>query len=177
MKIELSPRLRLLVLGGVVILVGLAGLLFLRSRGSSSATPAPVAPVHPLHPGRPLHLHRPLHGPVHHVNPLQPGQQPLPREIAAALATGRIVVVLLYDPRVKLDQAAFLEASAGADLAHASFTAVDVSTSDVDVLSTRYAVLHDPSILVLKSKAATLVVKIDGFVDRDTVAQAAAAAS
>jgi hypothetical protein len=177
MKIELSPHARLAVLGAVVVLVGIAGVLFLKSRGSSSGSSAPSGVTRPLPPrhGKPVHGH-----PVRHAKPVhrptaQPGKAaPLPREITAALAAGKTVVVILYDPRVKLDQQAFLEASAGADLAHASFSAVDVSTSDVDSLSTRFSILHDPSILVLRSPAAQLVVKIDGFADRDTVAQAAA---
>jgi hypothetical protein len=42
----------------------------------------------------------------------------------------------------------------------------------IESLNTRYGVIQDPAVLVLKPPG-DLVVRIDGFADRDTVAQAA----
>ena len=43
---------------------------------------------------------------------------------------------------------------------------------DVDSLNSKYGVLQDPAVLVLRPPGS-LVVRIDGFADRETVAQAA----
>ena len=48
--------------------------------------------------------------------------------------------------------------------------------TEVDGLNIRFGVLQDPAILVLRPPGK-LVVRIDGFADRDTVAQAAANAA
>ena len=101
---------------------------------------------------------------------LSPNQLPLP--IRRALAHDRIVVVALYDPRAKIDGTALGEARAGAQLAGSSFVKIDVRTNAVDSLNAKYGAVQDPAVLVLRPPGA-LVVRIDGFADRDTVAQAA----
>jgi hypothetical protein len=97
----------------------------------------------------------------------------LPAAIAQALAANHPVVVALYDPAAKIDETALREASAGAELAGTTFVPIDVTTTDVDALNAHYGVIHDPAVLVLRPPG-DLVVRIDGFADRDTVAQAAA---
>ena len=83
-----------------------------------------------------------------------------------------MVVVALYDPKAKIDGTAMLEAQAGAQLAGSSFVAIDVRKNGVDSLNARYGAIQDPGVLVLRPPG-TLIVRIDGFADRDTVAQAA----
>ena len=83
-----------------------------------------------------------------------------------------MVVVALYDPRAKIDGTALAEAREGAKLAGSSFVPVDVRTHGVDSLNASYGVVQDPAVLVLRPPDK-LVVRIDGFADRDTVAQAA----
>ena len=61
---------------------------------------------------------------------------------------------------------------AGAELAGTTFVQVDVTSNQVDSLNARYGVIQDPAVLVLRPPG-DLVVRIDGFADRDTVAQAA----
>ena len=61
-------------------------------------------------------------------------------------------------------------------LAGVTFAPVDVTQDDVAPLNRRYGVIQDPAILVLRPPG-DLVVRIDGFADRDTVAQAAANAA
>jgi len=99
----------------------------------------------------------------------------LPSNVTSALGAGKVVVVALYAPNVQLDSLALEEAQAGAVTADATFTSVDVTSTDVNPLAARYSVLHDPSVLVLKP-SGDLVVTLDGFADKQTVAQAAASA-
>jgi hypothetical protein len=83
-----------------------------------------------------------------------------------------VVVVGLYDPKAKIDGTAISEARAGAEIAGSSFVPIDVRTNGVDSLNARYGVIQDPAVLVLRPPGS-LVVRIEGFADRDTVAQAA----
>jgi hypothetical protein len=96
----------------------------------------------------------------------------LPAAIRRALAAKRVVVVALYDPNAKIDGAALAEAKAGAKLGGGAFVPIDVRSRGVDPLNARYGAVQDPAVLVLEPPGS-LVVRIDGFADRDTVAQAA----
>jgi hypothetical protein len=139
--------------------------------GSSSARPAVTA-----------HRPRSKPAPAHRSASARPKPKPkkvvappdqLPRAIRLALAADRVVVVALYDPRAKIDGTAMREARAGAEKAGSSFVRVDVrDNGDVDSLNAKYGVLQDPAVLVLRPPGS-LVVRIDGFADRETVAQAA----
>lgn len=141
--------------------------------GSSSAKPAVTA-----------HRLRSKPAPAHRSASARPKPKPkpkkvvaptdqLPRAIRLALAADRVVVVALYDPRAKIDGTAMREARAGAEKAGSSFVPVDVrENGNVDSLNAKYGVLQDPAVLVLRPPGS-LVVRIDGFADRETVAQAA----
>jgi hypothetical protein len=96
----------------------------------------------------------------------------LPAAIRRALANQNVVVVALYDPKVKIDGTALREAKAGARLAGSSFVPINVRTNGIGALNAKYGVIQDPALLVLRPPG-DLVVRIDGFADRDTVAQAA----
>jgi hypothetical protein len=96
----------------------------------------------------------------------------LPAAVRRALAAERVVVVALYDPNAKIDASALAEAKAGAKLGKSAFVAVDVRGRAVDFLNARYGAVQDPAVLVLRPPG-DLVVRLDGFADRDTVAQAA----
>ena len=100
----------------------------------------------------------------------------LPAAIQQALAANHVVVVALYDPKAKIDGTALREASAGAQLAGTSFVPIDVTKDEVTSLNAHYGVIQDPAVLVLRPPG-DLIVRIDGFADRDTVAQAAANAA
>jgi hypothetical protein len=101
-----------------------------------------------------------------------PNPNLLPAPIRRALAHHRVVVVALYDPNATIDGAALAEARAGAELGGGVFVPIDVRSRAVDSLNARYGAVHDPAVLVLNSPNS-VVVRIDGFADRDTVAQAA----
>ena len=96
-----------------------------------------------------------------------------PRTIAGLLATHPVVVVLLYDTNSKVDEYSLSEAVLGAKNAGAGFLRVDVRNQKQALPFTNaYGVLQDPSVLVFKRPGA-LAVKLSGFADHETVAQAA----
>ena len=168
----------LVVLLFLFVAAAAAALLMLQRQhtgdsGSSSAKPAVTA-----------HRLRSKPAPAHRSASARPKPKPkpkkvvaptdqLPRAIRLALAADRVVVVALYDPRAKIDGTAMREARAGAEKAGSSFVPVDVrDNGNVDSLNAKYGVLQDPAVLVLRPPGS-LVVRIDGFADRETVAQAA----
>lgn len=171
MTYDLRARPLLVVLLLTVLAAG-AGLFALKQgrrtsdSGSGSPVPAATAPKAPTARPRAAAPARPK--PRKAVAPS--GQ--LPARIRQAFADERVVVVALYDPRASIDTTAMREAEAGAQQAGSAFVPVDVRTNSVDSLNARYGVLHDPAVLVLRPPGS-LVVRIDGFADRATVAQAA----
>ncbi len=194
----LDARTRLLLLVFLLVLAaGVAGFMaFTRLHGSSdsSSTPAP-APTHAPaqahaaakpsaapHAAKKPHAvparHRAVTKPHAHPKPKAPAATAaaaadrLPAAVRRALAADQVVVVALYDPKAKIDGTALAEARAGAKLAGSSFVPVDVRGHGVDSLNARYGAVQDPAVLVLRPPDS-LVVRIDGFADRDTVAQAA----
>jgi hypothetical protein len=170
----------------IVFVLGLAavgaGLMVLgRAQSSSDASPGPTSvpvPVpKPVPKAGPAPTARPTTVPaVGHRAPATTSSDQLPLVISQALAANRVVVVALYDPNAKVDGTALREASAGAQLAGTTFVPIDVTKDDVAALNARYGVIQDPAVLVLRPPG-DLVVRIDGFADRDTVAQAAANAA
>lgn len=185
-----SSRTRAVLIVVVLSLAAVgAGIMALgRAQGSSSAAPPPApspAPKTSLKPRAPAHavpptaprstakrtpLRKPVTRPAAAASP-----NALPAAVARPLAANHVVVVALYDPAAKIDATAVQEASAGAELAKTVFVPIDVTTTEVDALNAHYGVIHDPAVLVLRPPG-DLVIRIDGFADRDTVAQAAASA-
>ena len=97
----------------------------------------------------------------------------VPAPIARALGRHATVVVSLYDPYSQVDGTAFAEARAGAQLAGAGFLPLNVlSKAEVGKLTEQLGLLPDPGVLVYV-RPGSLAVKIGGFVDKETVAQAA----
>ena len=117
----------------------------------------------------------------------------LPVSLVAALTAHPVVVVALYqvertstaaerlaarmgsnpDAAVGIDRLALAEAQAGAHDAHAGFLGVDVfRRTDAEPLTKLFGVLQDPAVLVFE-RPGTVFVQLDGYADRDTIAQAA----
>jgi hypothetical protein len=97
----------------------------------------------------------------------------LPEPVAQALGRSKTVVVSLYDPYSQVDGTSFAEAKAGARLAGVQFVGLNVlSQRDVGKLTEQLGLLPDPGVLVYVRPAA-LAVKLTGFSDKETVAQAA----
>jgi len=98
----------------------------------------------------------------------------LPVPVARALGRSRVVVVELSNPTSELDAIAFAEARAGAALAGVAFVPLNVlSQADVGTLTEQFGQpLPDPGLFIY-IRPAKLALRIDGFVDKETVAQAA----
>jgi hypothetical protein len=106
----------------------------------------------------------------------------MPSALALALRGGSVVVAALYAPGSSVDELARAEAQAGARAEGVPFVALDVTSERVAApltslltggASAADRVLDDPAVLVFKSPK-TLFVRLSGWNDRDTVAQAVA---
>jgi hypothetical protein len=106
----------------------------------------------------------------------------MPSALALALRAHPVVVVALYTPDASVDSMATAEAKHGAEAAHVGFVAFSVAdnkiVSPLTALLTGAPtpadrVLDGPAVLVFQ-RPNTLFVRLNGFTDRDTVAQAAA---
>lgn len=108
------------------------------------------------------------------------GANGLPTMLNAALRKHSIVVVSLFDPQSQTDAISFAEAQAGAGEAGVGFVGVDLLDSTVaGALTTSLpggGLLPEPGVLIYR-RPGTLVGRLDGFNDRDVVAQAAAASA
>jgi hypothetical protein len=92
----------------------------------------------------------------------------------AALEKNRIVVVLVYSPDSQVDALATTEARTGATDANAGFLGIDASKERaVSDLATAYDIRETPTLLIAKrvDGIATLANKVNGWADRQTVAQ------
>jgi hypothetical protein len=105
----------------------------------------------------------------------------MPAGLSAALKTHSVVVVSLVVPDAPVDQMALAEAKAGAAQAGAGFVRIDASSNDdVQALATLIGtnsqpddrLLDSPAVLVFR-QPHDLYVRINGYVDADTIAQAA----
>jgi hypothetical protein len=96
-----------------------------------------------------------------------------PKTIAGQLALHDVVVVLLYNPQAKVDDYSLAEAQLGAKESGAGFLAVDVlDQKQASPFTTAYGVLQDPTTLFFK-RPGKLALKLVGYADHDTIAQAA----
>ena len=104
----------------------------------------------------------------------------LPMALVNALRKHRIVVVSLVDPQSSTDAVSYFEARAGAAAAHVGFLGVSLLNANVagplTALLPGGGLLPDPGLLIYR-RPGSLVQRIDGFADRASVAQAAAAAA
>ena len=100
----------------------------------------------------------------------------LPAPLQWQLATHHIVVVSIYNPESDVDAISVAEAHAGATEANAGFLLVsvldDAVAGPLTALLPGGGLLPDPGILIYRPPG-NIAMRIDGFVDRDAVAQAA----
>jgi hypothetical protein len=194
-----SQRVRMFAVAGVVAVLALGGGLLFLSRGQS-ATPAAVKQIKPLHPVK-HHRHarattkakattvkakastvKAKAAPKHRAAKKLPAViDGMPAALALGLRSNSVVVVALYAPDSSVDAMARDEARQGAAAAGAGFVALDVSNEKVAAPLTSLLtggataadrVLDDPAVLVFQAPR-TLFVRLNGWTDRDTVAQAA----
>ena len=99
----------------------------------------------------------------------------LPAPLQWQLARHHIVVVSMYDPNSDVDSISVAEAHAGAIDAGAGFLLVNVLDNalagPLTALLPGGGLLPDPGVLVYRAPG-TVAYRIDGFADRDAIAQA-----
>jgi len=177
---KISPPVRILAL--VLVLVGVGGMLALRTMGPSTepvaipmpaAKPAKAAAVAPVVKPVVRPAVKPAPKPVNAVVP----PTGFPVSVDRALRRHEVVVVSLVVPGARVDELAAAEAQAGAKLGGAGFLALNVLNEDVArTLLNKLETVQDPSVLVVK-RSGEIALELAGFVDRETVAQAAANAA
>jgi hypothetical protein len=168
-------------LAGILVLAG--GYLVLGRGASSSAAPA-------VHVIKPLHPHAKAEANVALAPPKLAGKATVkrhpavvggvPTPLAEALEHHAVVVVALVSPDSSVDRLTLAEAKAGAAQAHAGFASISVSrNAQVQALSTlvgpsadpQNRLLDAPAVLIFQ-KPRTLYVRLNGYVDADTIEQA-----
>jgi hypothetical protein len=106
------------------------------------------------------------------------GANGLPLTINAALKKHDIVIVSVFDPESATDAISYAEAKAGASSARVGFVGISLLDNPVAAALTSAlpsgGLLPAPGVLIYR-RPGTLVQRIDGFTDRDAVAQAAVA--
>ena len=193
MTLSLSPPIRYAVLAALLAALLIGGGLTMLGHGESSVATTPhVIKHHPFGPGvKKATVSPKKHStnaakakarpsvPVAPKAPVQPSfviaalAAGLPNAIATALGRHQTVVVSLYNPYSEVDGIAFAEARAGAKNAGVGFVPLNVlSEAQVGKLTQMLGLLPDPGLLVY-IRPGTLVARISGFADKETVAQAA----
>ena len=179
---KISPPVRILAV--VLVLVGVAGMLMLRTMGPSAEPVAIPAPA----PAKPAAAKAAAPKPAKAVAPkavakpkpvVKPAVPPtgFPTVVDRALRDHEVLVVSLVVPGARVDELAAAEAEAGAKLGGAGFLALNVLNEDVArALLSKLDAVEDPSVLVLR-RSGEIALELAGFVDRETVAQAAANAA
>jgi hypothetical protein len=189
---SLSPPVRYAALLGLLAAVLIGGGMTMLSHGKSSVAATPHAITHHPFGGAKKQATPPKKRSPQATKPKATATVPavskapeqksvviaaiaagLPNAIAAALGRHQTVVVSLYNPYSEVDGIAFAEARAGAKIAGVGFVALNVlSEAQVGKLTQTLGLLPDPGLLVY-IRPGTLVARISGFADKETVAQAA----
>jgi hypothetical protein len=191
-NLTLSPQLRLIAVLGLTALALLMGALFFMTRAQlaaeDEAAPAPV-------PTRPAPT---ANAPTSATKPKATAASTtkakaaktaavqrtvamrlaaakrLPYTIARALGEHRVVVAVLVVPDASLDATVLAEARAAAESAGVGFVSVNVLRERAGrALAERLGVVETPAVIVYRRPAKAFL-KLEGFADRDTVAQAVA---
>ena len=194
---SLNPRVRILAAAGFAALLALLGGYLLLGGGGGSSSSAAVPVIKPLHPvkkhvattaapkaktTKKVAAVKPKGKRKVHVRAVIDG---MPSSLALALRSHAVVVVSLYTPDSSVDRMSTDEARHGAQVARAGFVAFNVADEKiVSPLSSLLTgaptpadrVLDGPAVLVFV-RPNSLFVRLNGFADHDTVAQAAANAS
>jgi hypothetical protein len=199
-NLTVSPQIKVLALVGLLAALGLGASMFVLGGHSSkteTTAPATTAAVQqhttPVKPATTTtstptkHVTKPATTTKHHRQVAKAKPKPnvfrgnavyaqLPAPLQWQLAHHKVVVVSLYNPRANVDAISVAEAHAGAVDAGAGFLLVDVLDNKVAGILTALlpggGLLPDPGVLVYKAPG-DVVIRLDGFNDRETVAQAA----
>jgi hypothetical protein len=202
-NMTIGPQMRIVALVGLLAVLGLGGSMLFLHRGSSDTTqtvavsthatttavlttpdktsttakPAVHAAKPAVHAAKPaVHAAKPAAKPkplAFHGNPVY---ATLPQALQWQLAHHKIVVVSVYNPGSDVDAITVAEAHAGAVDAGVGFLLVSVLDNKVAGILTALlpsgGLLPNPGVLVYRAPG-DIALRLDGFADRDTVAQAA----
>jgi hypothetical protein len=188
MTVSLTPSARLVALVGLLCACALGSGALLLARRHATTAPTATPPVaHPRSRAVTPSRHAVTSTRHHHSmsaakpaasvapKPKAPAvvvDSKIPTAVAAALQNHSVVVTALYAPGAETDPTAVAEAQAGAQLAGAGFVKLNVLDEAVAKQLARVAdQLSDPAVLLFRKTG--VVIRIDGFADRDLVAQAA----
>jgi len=203
MNITLSPQIKILALVGLLAAVGLGASMFVFGGSSKNTPTTPAVqtpparthtPVHHVtkprtvvhtpakhvakhvaktHKATPAKVHHKAKPAVFHGNPVY---AQLPQALQWQLAHHKVVVVSFYNPSSDVDAISVAEAHAGATAAGAGFLLVSVLDNKVAGILTALlpdgGLLPEPGVLVYRAPG-DVAIRLDGFADRDAVAQAA----
>ncbi|MDP9262341.1 MAG: hypothetical protein M3O89_10255 [Actinomycetota bacterium] len=199
MNLTVSPQVKILALVGLLAAVALAASMFVLG-GSSKKTPTAAAHTpakahasvrHSTKPRTtvPAHAkakpatkaHTVSHAKAHkkakparfHGNAVY---AQLPKPLQWQLAHHKVVVVSFYNPSSSVDAISVAEAHAGATDAGAGFLLVSVLDNKVAGILTALlpggGLLPDPGVIIYRAPG-DIALRLDGFADRASVAQAA----
>jgi hypothetical protein len=203
MNTTISPQIRILAVVGLLAAVGLGASLLVFGHGSSktagraattrSSTQTTAAHTTPRTHETPAKAAHAAQAAKHatkthaaartHARKAKPAgfrgnrvYATLPQPLQWALAHHKVVVVSLYNPSSDVDAISVAEAHAGAIDAGAGFLLVSVLDNKVAGILTALlpggGLLPDPGVLVYRAPG-DIAVRLDGFADRASVAQAA----
>jgi hypothetical protein len=202
-NLTVSPQIRIVAIVGLIAALGLGASMFmLGGHGSKTDTQSatttavrrhappskPTTTPAKAHPTKPHASTKPRTATKHvvktahrhaakpakfHGNPVY---AQLPSALQWELAHHKVVVVSLYNPSSDTDAISVAEAHAGAVAAGAGFLLVNVLDNKVAGILTGLradgSLLPDPGVLVYRAPG-NVAIELDGFNDRDAVAQAA----
>jgi hypothetical protein len=181
----MNERFRIYAAVALTCVLVVGGGLFFISRGSASSA-ASVHQIKPLHPNVKAKVALAPPKVATAKAKKTSARQPaviagVPTQLADALKRHSVVVLALVAPNSEVDGLTLAEAKAGAAAAHAGFTTVNVSNNaQVEALSAlvgssadaQNRLLDAPAVLVFQ-KPQALYVRLNGYVDANTVEQAA----
>ncbi len=191
MNVNVSPQMRIVALAGLLAVLGLMVVVFTLSRHSAAKSSEPTPGLVPHQPVRPQVHVKPAPAPVkpaerptvprHRVNPVVTAALAAgwPKVVAKPLADSKVVLVELYSSEAPLDVAALAEVRGGARQAGVPVVALDVSRkadSSTRTILKKLGTLNSPTALFVQ-RPGTLFVRLEGFQDQSSVAQAAANAA
>jgi hypothetical protein len=199
-NLTVSPQIKIIALVGLLAAVGLAASMFVL--GGSSKKTTTVAAHTPAKVHTPVrHVAKPVTG-VHAHVPVKPAAKTrtvshakahkakakparfhgnavyaqLPKPLQWQLAHHKVVVVSFYNPSSSVDAISVAEAHAGAIDAGAGFLLVSVLDNKVAGILTALlpggGLLPDPGVIIYRAPG-DIALRLDGFADRASVAQAA----
>jgi hypothetical protein len=185
-----SRPIKIFALVAVIAAVGGASMLALKPKQAAAppvvvSKPATVATAPhrtartavTAKPAAPAHRAA-KHAVNHAVKAPAVAKNGLPTVIDQAFRSHRIVVVSVFDPQSATDAISYNEARAGASDARVGFVGISLLDSPLSAALTSAmpggGLLPAPGVLIYR-RPGVLVERIDGFTDKDVVAQAAAA--